>query len=178
MAEHPAPDTSEVPAWLRGIYRFMTVTETIVCYGTFVIGTLALILDIFGREFLGNGVFGAQRVAVYCMALAGMMGFSYVITRGGHLRPTAVDRLFPESWHPAMARYGDLLSAVLCAGLTYASVIFVASTFHFGERDMTLPLNIWTIQTVLVLAFGYSAVKFLIFFFAPSLRPTEMAEAM
>ncbi len=173
--DSPPDNTS---AALRAAYRFLTLTETIVCYAAFAVGTLALIIDIFGREVLGNGVFGAQRVAVYAMAIAGMMGFSYVITHGGHLRPSVVDKLFPERLHPAMARFADLLSAAMCAGLTYASAIFVASTFRIGERDMSLPLDIWIVQTVLVAAFGYATIKFLIFFAAPSLRPVDQGEAI
>ncbi len=172
------PSATDTKGKLRMLYRFLTVTETLVCYLAFAVGTLALIVDIFGREFLGNGIFGAQRVAVYAMAVAGMMGFSYVITNGGHLRPSIVDKLFPERLHPAMARFADLLSAAMCAGLTYASAVFVASTFRIGERDMSLPFNIWTVQTVLVAAFGYATLKFLIFFFEPSLRPVEQGEAL
>ncbi|QCO57248.1 TRAP transporter small permease (plasmid) [Pseudorhodobacter turbinis] len=165
-------------AVLRGIYKSLILAETIICYGTFALGTIALIIDIFGREFLGNGVFGAQRFAVYCMALAGMMGFSYVISEGGHLRPSAVDRMFPEGWHAAMARFGDLLSALLCVLLAWAAFTFVSSTYQIGERDMTLPLDLWTIQTVLILAFVFAATKFMIFFIAPALRPNDNGEAM
>lgn len=172
------PKKQEDLAVLRWIYKFLIFAETIICYATFAMGTIALIVDIFGRELLGNGVFGAQRFAVYCMAMAGMVGFSYVISEGGHLRPSAVDRLFPEGWHPAMARFGDLVSAVLCVVLAWAAFTFVASTYRIGERDMTLPLDLWTIQTVLILAFAFSATKFMIFFFAPALRPGEKGEAM
>ncbi len=163
---------------LFAVYRFLTITETVVCYSAFTIGTLALVIDILGREILGNGVFGAQRVAVYAMAVAGMMGFSYVITHGGHLRPSVVDALFPVRWHGVMSRFANLLSSMMCVGLSYASAVFVASTFHIGERDMSLPLNIWTVQMVLIAAFSFAALKFLIFFAAPSLQPDSQGDVV
>ena len=156
---------------LRCLYNLIVKIETIVCYVFFIAGTVALVVDIFGREVLGQGVFGAQRVAVYCMAVAGIMGFSYVVSHGGHLRPTVLDKLVPQKLDAFAARLADLLSCLLCLGLAYASYLFIYSTYSIGERDMTLPINIWTIQSVLVFAFGFAAIKFLMFVVAPALRP-------
>lgn len=168
-----AQDARHVPAPLRFIYNLIVKLETVVCYVAFIAGTVALVVDIFGREFLGQGVFGAQRVAVYCMAVAGIMGFSYVVSHGGHLRPTVLDKLIPAQYDAAASRLADAISCLLCLGLTYASYLFIYSTFAIGERDMTLPVNIWTIQTVLVFAFGFSAIKFFIFVCAPAMRPQD-----
>jgi len=161
------PTNTPVHMLYSAIIRF----ETIVCYIAFIAGTIALVLDIFGREVLGHGIFGAQRVAVYCMAVAGIMGFSYVISHGGHLRPTVLDRLMPEKYDAFLSRLADAISCILCVGLAYASWLFVASTYALGERDMTLPVNIWMVQSVLLVAFGFSALKFFLFCCVPALRP-------
>ncbi len=162
-----------VPPAMRFIYNIIVKAETFICYVSFLAGTIALVVDIFGREVLGQGVFGAQRVAVYCMAVAGIMGFSYVVSHGGHLRPTILDNLVPQKYNALTARIADVISCLLCFFLAYASYLFIYSTYTIGEQDMTLPLYIWKIQSVLVFAFGFAGIKFLMFVFAPALRPVS-----
>lgn len=164
---------SETNALIVFIYKAVVRMETIICYIAFIVGTIALVLDIFGREVLGQGIFGAQRVAVYCMAVAGIMGFSYVISYGGHLRPTVLDKLISPRYDAFFARLADIISCILCLGLAYASFLFIASTYQLGEQDMTLPFNIWKVQSVLVVAFGFSAFKFFLFSCFPGLRPND-----
>lgn len=162
-----------VPPLMRVAYNVIVKTETVICYVSFIAGTIALVVDIFGREILGQGVFGAQRVAVYCMAVAGIMGFSYVVSHGGHLRPTVLDNLVPAKYNNLTARLADLISCLLCFFLAGASYLFIYSTYTIGEQDMTLPVYIWKIQSVLVFAFGFAGIKFLMFVLAPALRPQQ-----
>ncbi|WP_274631368.1 TRAP transporter small permease [Arvimicrobium flavum] len=175
----PLADTGQsVSLPVRMLYKAIVRLETVICYIAFIAGTIALVLDIFGRELLGSGIFGAQRVAVYCMAVAGIMGFSYVVSHGGHLRPTVLDSLVPEKYDAFFARLADAISCLLCLGLAYASWLFVASTYSLGERDMTLPFNIWKVQSVLLVAFGFSALKFFLFCCVPALRPRDGGAAV
>ena len=162
-----------VPPVVRGLYRALVGTEMVICYASFLIGTVALALDIFGREFLGFGIFGAQRLAVYCMAVAGVLGFSYVISRGGHLRPTLLDKLTPAHLDAAAIRLGDVVSCLLCLLLAWGAFLLVRSTWQIGERDMTLPIPIWPVQSVLVVAFLFAALKYVLYAIWPALRPAE-----
>lgn len=162
-----------VPSLARGLLRAITGLETFICFTSFIIGTIALAMDIFGREFLGFGIFGAQRLAVYCMAVAGVMGFSYVVSHGGHLRPTILDKLTPARHDRIAARVADVVSCLLCLLVAYGAFLFVHSTFVIGERDMTLPIYIWPVQSVLVVSFVFAAIKFLLFALFPALRPAD-----
>lgn len=175
MPAQPAAPTASapVPGFAYALLRLIGAVETIVCFTSFIIGTIALALDIFGREFLGFGIFGAQRLAVYCVAVAGVLGFSYVITHGGHLRPSILDKLIPPRHDAAMGRIADLVSAILCLLLAYGAFLLVLSTFQIGERDMSLQIPIWPIQSVLIVSFLFAATKFLIFALYPTLRPAE-----
>lgn len=161
------------PGFARRLLAGISLVETIVCFISFLIGTVALALDIFGREFLGFGIFGAQRLAVYCVAVAGVLGFSYVITHGGHLRPSLLDRVVPARFDRAAARLADLVSCLLCLLLAYGAFLLVRSTFQIGERDMTLPIHIWPVQSVLIVSFVFAATKFLLFALYPALRPAD-----
>ena len=71
--------------WLRRV-------EVAVCVTAFAAAALALIADVLARELLGNGIFGAQRFAVWATAIAGLVGFALVTSEAGHLRPQFADK--------------------------------------------------------------------------------------
>lgn len=171
--EATAQPLPSAPGFARRLLGGISLIETIVCFTSFLIGTAALALDIFGREFLGFGIFGAQRLAVYCVAVAGVLGFSYVITHGGHLRPSLLDKVVPARFDRRVTRLADLVSCLLCLLLAYGAFLLVRSTFQIGERDMTLPIYIWPVQSVLIVSFVFAATKFLLFALYPALRPAD-----
>lgn len=160
------------------VYSGLLKIEAFICFAALILGTFALFADIVGREILGQGIFGAQRTAVYCMAVAGVLGFSYVVSQGGHLRPNIVDKLLPSRFDGAMSRIGDLVSGIICCGLAYAAFLFVRGTFELGEYSMTLPIPIWTVQSVLPIAFGLAALKYFLFVLSPALRPREASSEL
>lgn len=168
-----AGDAGTAGGILAALYGATIRLETFLCFTAFSAGTAALFADIVGRELFGFGIFGAQRVAVYCMAAAGILGFSYVVSQGGHLRPTILDKLLPARLDPLLTRLGDLLSAAICLGLAVASLLFVRGTYAIGEYSMTLPIPMWTVQTMLPVAFAIAGLKYLLFVLRPSLRPVQ-----
>lgn len=163
---------------LAKAYSALQKVEAFICFAALIAGTVALFADIVGREILGQGIFGAQRTAVYCMAVAGVLGFSYVVSQGGHLRPNIIDKLLPRQLDPIMSRIADFVSGLICAGLAYAAALFVEGTFGLGEYSMTLPIPIWTVQIVLPIAFGLAALKYFLFVLSPALRPREASSEL
>lgn len=147
--------------------------EVVVSCTAFTLVAVALISDVFSREFLGNGIFGAQRFAVYCTAIAGLLGFAIVVQTGGHLRVQAVDRLFPATWHPPMMRLADLISCGICLFLAVYAVDFVMNSFKLGEKGMALEIKLWPIQSLIPYIFFASALRYLCFAVFPELRPEE-----
>ncbi|WP_374633545.1 TRAP transporter small permease [Ferrovibrio sp.] len=158
--------TSRVLSWM---FR----CEVVVACGALLLVAGALLSDVIAREVLGNGLFGAQRFAVFCNAVGGLLGFAIVVHTGGHLRVAVVDQLFPAHWHSAMARIGDLLSCALCLLLMYYAYVFVGSTYTVGDTDAVFNIKIWPIQSVLIYLFAASALRYLCYAFFPALRPAE-----
>ncbi|QQS13308.1 MAG: TRAP transporter small permease [Rhodospirillales bacterium] len=147
--------------------------ETIVACVAFVLVAASLFADVFSREALGNGIFGAQKFAVFATAIAGLLGFTIVVHSGGHLRVSAVDRLFPESWQGPMTRIGDLVSCGICLFLGVYAVQFVASSARLGETDMVFKIKLWPIQAALPYLFFASALRYAAHAAFPALRPEE-----
>lgn len=154
---------------LRGLHR----VESAVAVTGFTLVVVALLADLAGREFFGQGLFGAQRIAVYATAVAGLLGFAVVVGLGGHMRPTSLDRVFPARWDPAVNRLADLVSAGLCIMLGLLAWRFVASSMALGERNVVLGILVWPVQAVLPWLFASSALRYLIHALLPALRPRE-----
>jgi len=160
----------------RRLLRGLWLLEAAVCVLAFSITSIALMADVLGREFFGNGIFGAQRLAVWTTAIAGLVGFALVTAEAGHLRPRFLDGLVPKSAGPGLDRFGDLLSAVICIGLGWYAVQFVQSSAALGERGMAIPIKVWPIQLILPWMFFSSALRHLCFAGWPALKPAPKQE--
>lgn len=164
---------------MQSARRFMKglwYLEATVCVLAFSITAVALMADVLGREFFGNGIFGAQRLAVWTTAIAGMIGFALVTSEGGHLRPRFADGVIPKAVEPFVDRFADLLSAAICIGLGWYAVEFVKSSYELGERGMAIPILVWPIQLILPWMFFSSALRHLVFFAWPALKPAPKLE--
>jgi TRAP-type C4-dicarboxylate transport system permease small subunit len=159
-------------AFLKGLWYL----EATICVVAFTLTASALMADVLAREFFGNGIFGAQRFAVWTTAIAGLLGFALVTAERGHLRPTFADRLVPRALDPYMDRVGDVVSAAICGFLGWYAIGFVQSSMQLGERGMAIPIKVWPIQTVLIWMFFSSALRHLIFAVRPDLRPVPRKE--
>lgn len=137
------------------------------------VAATALVSDIFAREIFRQGLFGSLRVAVYATAIAALLGFSLCVAAGAHLRVTIFDSLTPESWRPTVARIGDLLALVICCYFAFWAISYVNQTRVLGETDPSLNIKVWPMQSVLAWMFISAAIRYLLFFTYPELRPRE-----
>ncbi len=158
--------------FLRGLWLF----EATVCVLAFSITAVALMADVLGREFFGNGIFGAQRLAVWTTAIAGLVGFALVTAEAGHLRPRFMDGWLPKAAEPFIDRVAELISAAICIFLGWYAVEFVRSSAALGERGMAIPIVVWPIQLILPWMFFSSALRHLCFAAWPALKPEPKQE--
>ncbi len=153
-------------SWLFRLEVFMACTSLMLVVA-------ALLADVVAREIGGDGIFGAQRFAVFANSVGGLLGFAIVVHTGGHLRVGVVDKLIPEKWESLVIRFCDLISAALCILLGYLAVIFVRSTYDLGDTEPVFDIKIWPIQVVLPYLFGASALRYLCYAAFPAIRPED-----
>jgi TRAP-type C4-dicarboxylate transport system permease small subunit len=156
----------------RQFLRALTLLEYAVAGTSFLLITLLLFADVMSREVLGNGIYGAQRVAVYCMAIAAFVGFALTTHLGGHFRIEGLERLLPHRFDRVLARLGDIISCGLCLFLAYWAARFVAVSFQNDERGVALGVVVWPIQTAMIWMFLSSAIRHAIFAAWPALKPS------
>jgi len=161
---------------LRALLNNLQAAERVVAVVAILGAAAALTIDLIGRELLGQGVFGAQRVAVHLTFIAGLLGFAVATGHGAHLRIKATDSLLPASWTPTVERMGSLLSVLLLAGLAWYAALFTRQTASVGEISTALGVPIWPFQAVMVWTFASAALRHLCYAIDRRLKPAESAE--
>lgn len=151
--------------------------EKWVAIAAFGVITVVLFADVMGRELFGQGIFWAQRVAVYAATIAGLLGFSLCVAKGGHLRPSSFDKLAPPAWNEALNRIADLVAAAICLFLTVYGANFVLNSFNLGERGQAIDMPLWPVQIILPYCFGSAMLRYLVYAGFPALRPVEQEAA-
>lgn len=137
--------------------------------------TVALLLmgDVLGRELLGEGIFGAPKMAVYAAIVAGFLGLALATGAGSHLRPAFLDGVFPDHLDQRIWQIADAISAIVYLALAWIAIEFVMSTRESGDRAAVLYWVLWPIQIVMPYAFFSCAFRHALFAAAPSLRPAQ-----
>jgi len=147
--------------------------EKWVAVGAFVVITVVLFADVLGREVFGHGIFWAQRTAVYAATIGGLLGFTLCVAKGGHLRPSAFDKVAPAAWNRAMNRLADLLAADICLFLAVYGAHFVLNSFQLGERGQAIDMPLWPVQIILPYCFISAMLRYVVYAAYPALRPAE-----
>lgn len=156
-----------------GFFDLLTKAECLFAVACLCLSAGALVADIFAREVLGFGLWGALRVAVFSTALAALAGFAICVATGSHLRISALDGLTPERWRPLVKRTGNVVSFGICMFFAYWSLFYVRQTFRFGETDPSLGIQVWPFQCILIWMFVSGGARYLAYAIFPELEPRE-----
>lgn len=147
--------------------------EGMVAVAAYTVTCGLLLADVFAREILSQAIWGAQKIAVFGAIIAGILGLTIAVGNNAHLRASFADTVLPFAW---VDRVGDLVSALLFAGLCWYSVEFVSESISFGDKAEVINIPLWPVQLVFPYAFGTAALRHLIFFLKPALRPGPAGE--
>ena len=154
---------------LRVLFVFMGAVAT-VFYATLAILLLA---DVLGREFFSEGIFGAQRVAVYCTIVAGNFGLALAAAAGSHIRPRLADNWLPQAWSPALDRLADVITGCVFVAVAFFATRLVEESIGFETVSPVIDWQIWPVQAVIPLGYLMAALHYFIFAAYPALRPRQ-----
>jgi len=154
---------------LRVLYRVMGAVATLF----YAALALVLLADVAGREILGEGIFGAQRVAVFFTIVAGNFGLALATAAGAHIRPRVADHWIPGRYGPAMDRVADVITALVLLCVAYFATQLVRESYDFETVSPTIDWQIWPVQAVIPFGYAVAALHYLIFAIYPALRPRQ-----
>jgi len=156
-------------AWVLNALQRLEGAVAALAYATVA---LLLMGDVLGREFFGEGIFGAPKMAVYAAIVAGFLGLALATGAGSHLRPAFLDGVFPDRFDLRAWQAADFVSALIYLGLAWIAIEFVLSTRESGDKAAVLYWTLWPIQMVMPYAFLSCALRHALYCAVPSLRPT------
>lgn len=156
----------------RFLNRLLKV-EGAIAVSAYAVTCGLLLADVFSREFASQSIWGAQKLAVFGAIIAGILGLTIAVGNNAHLRANFADRILPWRW---VDRVGDLVSALLFAGLCWYAIEFVSESLTFRDRAEVINIPLWPIQLVFPYAFGTAALRHLLFFLMPELKPVPAGE--
>lgn len=163
--------TGALSAGGRKILNLLQGIEALIGGGAYFLAFAMVFAEIIAREVFGSTIGGTQEAAILGAVIAGFMGFALVSGAGAHLRVNLLDGLAPKKNEETFLRFTDLVAVILLTGIAIAAGTFVQGTYEYADRVRTLLIPLWPFQLVLIYAFGASALKHLIYFINPELRP-------
>lgn len=132
-----------------------------------------LLTDILMRQTGSGSLWGAQKISVYLMIIAGFLGLGLAAAKGRHLRPRFLDGVLPKGLHPAISRIGASLMALTFGCFGIIGLQFVADAFEYQDMARIIDIPMWTLHIIVPYAFFSTAVRYAIFAVYPALQPEE-----
>lgn len=154
--------------------RLLTLVESIAAAAAYVLVAGLLIGDVVGREMLGKGIFGAQKMAVYCAIVAAFLGLSLATSANMQLRPSFLDHVFKG---PMTDRIGDAFAATFYIFMAVIAILFIEQSMEFKDRAAVLYWLLWPIQLIIPYALFSTGVRHGTFALWPDLKPAERGAA-
>lgn len=155
--------------FLNGLHR----VECLVAVAAFSFIALVLLADTLGRELFSEGVFGAQRYAVFALVIGAYSGLGIATATGSHLRPRFADGWLPSAWNPVVDRLADVVTGLFLTGVAVVATMFVLQSIEVEERTMVLDWLVWPFQVAIPLGFFSAAIRYFFFAGFPELRPRQ-----
>lgn len=147
--------------WLTRLYQRLLQVETFILVSLLLSMIVIAVLQIILRNFFGGGILWVDaylRIAVLWIALFGAM------IAGRTTRHIAIDivlQKLPGLWQQRMRRLAFVITAAICATMTWFSAQFVWQEREFGDVAFA-EIPAWWCESIIPLAFGVIALRYLL----------------
>jgi hypothetical protein len=181
-------DQPEPPDVVIRVLRAWHQTECGIAVAALVFIAFVLVLDVIGRELLfplakrlgaghggPTGVYGAQKMAVFALAIATYAGVGVAAATATHLVPRVAFGVVPLAWSGTMDRIADLVTGSFLLGVAWYGFGLVTGSFATGLRAPVLQWPVWPFQAAIPLGFASAALRYYCFARWPGLRPVRPA---
>lgn len=143
---------------LSGWYR---IEESVLSFFLLTMIIIACI-QIFLRIFFSSGLAWIDPLLRYLVLWSGLLGASVATRMGKHIAIDLISHLVPDRISHWLATLINLFSLIICAILTYASVVFVINESSFDNAQVLLGLSSWQLNLIFPISFGLICLHLLI----------------
>ena len=118
--------------------------------------------QILLRDLFSSGFMWADPLLRHMVLWAGLFGAAIATRKGKHIAIDVVSHLVSPKIQLWFGIVGAFFAALVCAGLTYASIIFVKNEIAYGGGNELLGIASWWFSLVFPIAFSIISLRFLI----------------
>jgi TRAP-type C4-dicarboxylate transport system permease small subunit len=131
--------------------------ELIIMGAALIVIAVVVLIDVFGRTFLGVGITWGQEMSRNGEIVIAAMGISYGVRAGKHIKVDIIQTLFPKLQRP-MEIFGDVVVMLFCIFTAYYGTAKLAATLKSGAT--TAVMQIPTFYIYLIMEIGLILAAF------------------
>lgn len=128
--------------------------EEYICFITLVIMSVAVLMQIINRSFLGRPFPYGEELARYMMVWATMFGTSAGVKIGAHVGVDALIQVIPPKALTLVTLATSLIALAFFAFVGYLSIDIVLGIQETGQISPALQLPMWIAYLALPLGFA------------------------
>ena len=147
----------EVHPLIRHLHRIENLILTIL-FGALM---LLAFIQIAGRLFFRVSLQGGDQIIYHLVLWTALAGAAIATREKEHISIDIVNRFLSEKHQRKIHIVTNLFSSFICAILAWQAVRFILSEMEFGNKILKV-IPLWTLQTIMPIAFSIIAVRFLI----------------
>lgn len=140
-----------------------------ICEDSLLVGLLSLMiglaaLQIVQRNLLGTGFIWSDELLRILVLWLGLIGAVAASRDNRHINIDILSHFLPDGLQRFLRLVIDLFSALICGMLAWYGAAFIQLEREFGSTLLgNLPA--WILESIIPLAFGLIAYRYLVFFF-------------
>lgn len=144
-----------------GLVRLLHALEDGILIVLLTAMLLLGVTQILLRNFFDSGLLWAGPLLRVMLLWVGMLGAMVASRQDKHIAIDVLSRLVGERWRPWLRMATDLFASVVCATVAYYAVRFVLDEMTYATPGFA-GIPAWMLETVIPLAFGVIALRYLI----------------
>jgi len=130
------------------------------------------VMQILLRNFFGFGVIWAETLVKVLVLWTALIGAMVATRQGKHINIDIITRYASEKIKSVVTALVNLLTAIICAIVTYYSVVFVVIEYEDGSPAFANVPN-WLCEAIIPIAFFIMGVRYFIAFITNTLQLTR-----
>ncbi len=116
--------------------------------------------QIFMRNFWGSGIDWSDPLLRVLVLWLGLLGAMAATRDGSHIKIDLLSKLLPASTSRYLTPFTNLVSAVICAVVSYHAGRFVMMEYQEGTTAFSA-IPAWLCEIIIPIGFGLMALRFL-----------------
>jgi len=143
---------------LSGWYKLEDVVLSLLLLAMIILACLQISL----RSFFSSGIVWIDPLLRYLVLWSGLLGAAAATRMGKHIAIDLISHLVPDNIFHWLSALIHLFSLIICALLTYASIVFIINEASFDSGQLLLGLSSWKLNLIFPISLGLMSIHFLI----------------